>query len=87
MPRGNRAAGEQAVKGPEAPRAPEREIPRPMGAGVGARPKPIVLDGFALFLLGDPRDLPEVSRHALKELLGIDIDEVEREGARAEGGR
>jgi hypothetical protein len=87
MPRGNRAAGEQAVKGPEAPRAPEREIPRPSaGAGVGARPKPIVLDGFALFLLGDPRDLPEESKRA-KELLGIDIDEVEREGARAEGGR
>ena len=28
--------GEQAVKGPEAPRAPELESPRPMGAGVGA---------------------------------------------------
>ena len=63
------------MKGPE-PRAPEREIPRPQGAGVGARPEPIVLDGFALFLLGDPRALPEESKSAMRELLGIDVDEV-----------
>ena len=36
MSRGNSAAGEHAVRGLE-PRAPELEIPRPMGAGVGMK--------------------------------------------------
>ncbi|MCC6050737.1 MAG: hypothetical protein LM580_08515, partial [Thermofilum sp.] len=33
---GNAAVREHAMRGPEAPRAPEQEIPRPLGAGVGA---------------------------------------------------
>jgi hypothetical protein len=36
MPRGNSAVRENAMRGPE-PRALELEIPRPLGAGVGAR--------------------------------------------------
>jgi len=35
VPRGNRAAASNAVRGPE-PRALELEIPRSLGAGVGA---------------------------------------------------
>ena len=60
------AVGANAVKGPE-PRAPEREIPRPLGAGVGARPRPPFWDVSGLAgltvkaLRGD--------REALKALL------------------
>ena len=43
MSRGNNAAGEHAVKGPE-PRVPGLEIPRPSGAGVGALPSSLVFE-------------------------------------------
>jgi len=42
--RAENAVREQAVRGPEAPRAPEREIPRPMGAGVGAPPSSLAFE-------------------------------------------
>jgi hypothetical protein len=46
----------------------------------------VILDSFALFLLGDPRDLPEESKRAMKELLSIDIDKVAGEGGAGEQG-
>ena len=70
VPREKKRGEEHAVKEPE-PRAPELESPRPMGAGVGARPKPVILDSFA---------------RAMKELLSIDIDEVAGEGGAGEQG-
>jgi hypothetical protein len=44
----------------------------------------VILDSFALFLLGDPRDLPEESKRAMKELLSI--DKVAGEGGAGEQG-
>jgi len=41
--RAENAVREQAVRGPE-PRAPELEIPRPLGAGVGALSSSLVFE-------------------------------------------
>ena len=51
--RGNRAAVRaDAVRGPEAPRTPELEIPRPMGAGTARN------DGTNVNLVGWLRKTP-----------------------------